>query len=304
MSDLWTTHELTSDDFTLVCLPGIGGRLWDIVYKGQSLLFQNPDLVGTIPDLSNLHALPTKSPQFNIPLWGGEKTWIAPDSLWHEQAPYPELDSGSYDVISCNPEQITMRSNVCSLSGLQIEREITLRTPSTWTIDHKITNRGPSPRIAGIWSVMMLDRPAHIGMTIDANETKYEIVFGDPEDCVSSKGRFLLHDCNKPVEFKTGADASSSKVIIRLGSGLSGTYLACSTSAPMAKDKFAHGHNFEVFNSKDYDYCEAEWHSPKQSLAAGSSMEFRQEFCIWSGNDLPAYIDLSKSEQELLICMS
>jgi hypothetical protein len=304
MSDLWTTHELTSDDFTLVCLPGIGGRLWDIIYKGHSLLFQNPDLLGTTPDLSNLQALPTKSPQFSIPLWGGEKTWIAPDSLWHEQAPYPELDSGSYDVTSNNPEQITMRSKVCPLSGLQVEREIALRTPSTWTINHKIINRGPSPRTAGIWSVMMLDRPARIAAVSDGSEANFEVVFGDPEECVSSNGRFLLHHCNKPIEFKTGADTSSSKVIIRLGSELSGAYLACSIPPRESKDKFAHGHNFEVFNSKDYDYCEAEWHSPEQSLPVGSCTEFRQEFCIWSGNDLPADIDLLRSEQELLACMS
>ena len=304
MTDLWTKHELTADDLTLVCLPGIGGRLWDIVYKGHSLLFQNPELIGSIPDLENLSALPTRSPQFNIPLWGGEKTWIAPDSLWSDQAPYPHLDSGRYNVISSDPRHITMRSNVCPLSGLQVERRVSLQCTSSWTIDHKITNKAATPRRAGIWSVMMLNRPTLIGLGVGTGEPKYETVFGDPEDCVFEKGPSLLHDCNKPIEFKTGADNSLGKVIITFGSELTQPKIACITSACSAADTFAHGHNFEVFNSKDYDYCEAEWHSPQQLLPPGSSITFQQEFCVWSGNNFPANIEFSKSEQELLSCMS
>jgi len=44
----WPEHKLEQGELELCLLPLIGGRLMDVRYKGSSLLFQNPDLVGLI----------------------------------------------------------------------------------------------------------------------------------------------------------------------------------------------------------------------------------------------------------------
>ena len=53
-------------------------------------------------------------------------------------------------------------------------------------------------------------------------------------------------------------------------------------------ESYAHGHNIEVFNSGDYSYCEAEWHSPSQRLRPGGEITFTQRFEI--STDHPAAI--------------
>lgn len=93
MSDRWHLVQLSKGGLKLTLLPGIGGRLWDVELDGHSLLFQNPDLVGFDIGNTPIEKLPTRSPQFAFPLWGGEKTWIAPDTFWANGAPFPALDS-------------------------------------------------------------------------------------------------------------------------------------------------------------------------------------------------------------------
>ena len=78
--DQWETRILRQGDLELVLTPEIGGRLMDIRYRDTSLLFQNPDLEGLQADPAKLDRLPTRTPHFPFPLWGGEKTWIAPDT--------------------------------------------------------------------------------------------------------------------------------------------------------------------------------------------------------------------------------
>ena len=164
MPDIWKLESLRSGDLELVILPGIGGRLWDVVFQGHSLLFQNSDLEGFLPNLENLRDCPTQSPQFGFPLWGGEKTWIAPDTNWPDGTPYAALDSGQYEIVGGSPAHITLQSAVCPNTGLQIERKIQLSDGSGWTIQHSVTNRGQNGKDVGIWSVMMLEHKARIGV--------------------------------------------------------------------------------------------------------------------------------------------
>ncbi len=284
MSNLWKIVELASGNLKLLCLPGIGGRLWDIVLEGQSLLFQNPDLIDCIPIGDSLEALPTKSPQFGFPLWGGEKTWIAPDSDWVDGAPFPVLDSAPHRVVSNNALQLTTQSQTCPISHIQIERSIRIETPFKWTIDHKIINCGSTSRFVGIWSVMMLKRPARIGLKWDERE-KLSTVFGDPAGHIDFHEPFLVFDCQRPGEFKSATINGTGRVVVLIGGVRGDIGLTCDTPPPVTGDQFAHNHNFEVFNSGDYPYLKAEWHAPAQRLKPGASTKFTQQFKLWSTRD-------------------
>lgn len=304
MTDLWRKLRLSGGDLELVCLPGIGGRLWDVVFRGQSILFQNPDLIDVVPDPESLSDLPTRSPQFAFPLWGGEKTWIAPDRDWVDHAPYPALDSAPYNVVSANAQTIRMQSGVCPITHLRIDRTITLKGPNSWSILHEICNCGAADRLAGIWSVLMLKRPACIGMRVDT-ASEVATVFG------SSKGQITRHDqdltfaCDTPVEFKSGVHSPSGLVLLRIGLSPDDIWVTCQTPVSSNGSRFAHGHNIEVFNSADYPYCEAEWHAPATVLRQGQIQDFTQHFSVGSNPPLDLK-DKAQNQikQELVSCMS
>jgi len=59
-------HKLAQGELELCLLPLIGGRLMDVRYKGSSLLFQNPDLVGRVPDLERLSELEWHGPAVTL----------------------------------------------------------------------------------------------------------------------------------------------------------------------------------------------------------------------------------------------
>lgn len=300
VSSIWDTVSLRQGTLELVALPGIGGRLWDIRLDDRSLLFQNPDLDGIAFDASRLDRLPTRSPQFGFPLWGGEKTWIAPESEWPNGAPHPVPDSGPYEVVSATDQALRMTSVTCPHSNLIVDREIALLSASSWTVTHRLANQGKAPRACGIWSVMMLDHPALIG--VPGRSVKINKVFDEHGGRVTRRIEGAIANCDGKEQFKVAMDNPNGASLIRVTHDP--IWLLCRTPAPSRDDVFAHGQPFEVFNSGDYPYCEAEWHSPQATLAPGDTLTFQQTFHVWRGEDQAAPIPLTEPERELLQCMS
>ena len=289
-----STISLRWGDLELALLPAVGGRLWDVTYCGRSLLFQNPDLVNLPSDLGNLRHLPTRSPQFGFPLWGGEKTWIAPDSSWMDGAPFPVLDSGPYEVSDQSPTHAILLSEICPASGLSVRRRISLTSGHSWSIDHVVTNHGKAGRLTGIWSVMMLDTPS--ALTVAMPEPAFETVFGDAGTCVVEAPQAVKIACDRMREFKVGMPNPTGET--RIQCGWDGPLLECVVPAPKAEDVFAHGHPFEAFNSGDYAYCEAEWHSPAKVVEPGQSLSFSQIFTIENRQKPDAQGQIGNTEEE------
>ncbi|MFA3921002.1 hypothetical protein AB1E33_29210 [Ruegeria sp. 2012CJ15-1] len=300
MSDRWSVLHLQQDDLRLTLLPGIGGRLRDVNFQGRSLLFRNPHLDGLDVDDTRLTDLPTRSPQFGFPLWGGEKTWIAPDASWVNGAPFPVLDSDSYQVTSRSSTHVDMTSTVCPISHLSVSRRITLTSAKSWDIEHVVANRGLSARLTGIWSVMMLNTPAKIG--VEMENPAFFNVFGSAEGMATTHGSSVVADCRKQQEFKIGLRNPNGRTLVRCGTD--GPLLMCSVSEPQRDDQFAHHYPFEVFNSGDYAYCEAEWHSPARDLAPNETLSFRQKFLVLSDDDASQIRTGLTNNKEFLSCMS
>lgn len=300
MSSRWSLHHLEQRDLRLTLLPGIGGRLWDVSFQGNSLLFQNPDLEGLALENTPPSDLPTRSPQFGFPLWGGEKTWIAPDTSWANGAPFPALDSGRYQITSLSGSQIEMASSLCPISLLSVSRLVNLTSHNSWTIEHTVTNHGNRPRKTGIWSVMMLDTPSMIGVA--AGKPEFHTVFGDPVGIVTSNQKCVTANCSRLQEFKIGAPNPTGISLIRCGEA--GPWISCQTSPPQQDDRYAHQHPFEIFNSGDYAYCEAEWHSAARNLGSGETMSFLQTFRVWAHDEIRNTPSAQSDHEELLLCMS
>ena len=297
---IWDKIHLRQGALDLVVLPGVGGRLWDIRLGGQSLLFQNPDLDGIDVDLSTLDHLPTRSPQFGFPLWGGEKTWLAPETDWPGGAPHPVLDSGRYEIRTLTNRTIGMTSAPCPISNLVIDREITLLSDSSWTITHRLQNTGKAPRVCGIWSVMMLDHPTKIG--VPGQDIHVTDVFDEHEGHVTRPTQGVVTNCIGKNQFKIAMDNPHGAALLCVTH--EPIWLLCRTPALSGGEVFAHGKPFEVFNSGDYSYCEAEWHSPQTTLAPDGTLTFQQTFHVWQGDALPAQTPLTQSESDLMQCMS
>lgn len=275
----WQEHYLIKGDLTLVLLPGIGGRLIDIRFQGQSLLFNNPDLSLIQFNLNELAELPTKAKHFPFPLWGGEKTWVAPNNLWPSGAPYPLLDSGSYEFEWINCHSVSMTSLVCPISGLKIVRTISISSDkaATWSIHHSLKNCGEDTRYCGVWSVMMVRRPVTISYA-QPTDTQINTLFGNHSGCIEAMDGYTAICCTHAQEFKVGVqpDQPSADCMMLLGGD---RFLLNSLLVDMsAPNLYAHGHALEIYNSGHYDYAELEWHSPARHLAPGESIELEVSF--------------------------
>lgn len=298
----WSEERMVRKDLELTLVPGIGGRLMDIKYQGVSLLFQNPDLVSHVPDLENLKALPSRASHFPFPLWGGEKTWIAPDSLWPDDAPHPTLDSGEYAFEKADSHNAILTSRVCPASSLQIRRQISLNDSNSWTILHRITNLGAQARKVGLWSVMMTRRPASYFCRISPKQIPVT-VFGTPEDAFSFIDDIGVICCDEIREFKLGIHPASNVSAARISTDIGDVWLVIRASALGNARDYAHGQALEFFNSGHYDYAELEWHSPAEQLQPGHSFELKLDYSVYletskqspsqmfdmieSGSDLP-----------------
>ena len=78
-------------------------------------------------------------------------------------------------------------------------------------------------------------------------------------------------------------------------------WLTCQTEPSLSQEAYSHGHNFEVFNSYDYPYCEAEWHSGTRAISPKESITFSQTFQICDRFEL---LQEPKYNSEIFSCMS
>lgn len=264
-------------------VPQIGGRLMSIRHKGEELCFINRALAGKslLEDGSNDAEL---CGDWSFPLWGGGKTWIAPESAWPGGVPHPDLDSGAYAVreawINEHSMGVQLQSAVCRLSGLQIERRIELlRDKMRWTVTQTVTNLGTLPRQCGAWDVLMLRRPATVLVPLpsglnDDHEAVHPIAGKGPLNDLYEAGVAEINQgmlsvfCTEAVEFKIGIlsehgemrvqfDTSGSPLIYRRRSNISNG------------ERYAHGHPIEVFNAPALPYFELESHSRLATLQPG-----------------------------------
>lgn len=256
----------------------------DVVFDGDSLLFQNPELLGSDPDLEKLAQLPTRATHIPFPLWGGEKTWVAPESSWPNGAPHPVLDSGNYSVAVDSPESMTMTSPICPQTELQIKRTIELEGEDRWTVRQQISNLGTQARYVGIWSVMMTVRPVHYFFAYSPGR-QIEHIFGSTTVKPKLLGDFGQLDCVGMMESKIGIHPPKGLAAARIKTASGAAiWLATRTETPQAPDNYAHGHALEFYNSGHYDYSELEWHSPAEQIPPKQNISMDVQFQVFREN--------------------
>jgi len=277
----WPALRLTQGPLALHLVPALGGRIMGIAFEGRELAFQQPERRGQVPDVAARADLESWRARLGFPLWGGGKTWLAPERAFPGGVPPPDLDSGAYavEVLETGSTRlaVAMTSGVCRDTGLQIRRTISMRAAEPgWRVTHAAVNRGTAPWTGGLWDVLMLLRPATV--LWPARDLH---VFPDKAD--PGAGRAALEEgmvhCNIAAEFKIGARLDAGWLAAKLAAGL-GYLRRFDLPAGAA---YAHGWPAEVYNAGRYPYCEVETHGPEVTLppGTGTTLDVTEQVAPW-----------------------
>ena len=277
----WPAYVLRRGPLVLRVVPAVGGRLMGIEFAGRELCFIHPELEGKT-FTGDAQDWPHLCGEWSFPLWGGGKTWVAPESDWPGQAPHRDLDSGAWQVLALYASDglcgIALQSPVCRVTGLQITRKLMLEPQGAhWSIEHTLSNQGPKPVRCGIWDVLMLQRPARVSIafTADAKQAVIARPGNKSVDQLLEAGQLqitplaaVLH-CDRAEEFKCGFESRNGEVRVDFQE----MPVRYERHSPvMVSQAYAHGKPVEIFNAPGLEYFEVETHSPLQTLLPGQSM--------------------------------
>jgi hypothetical protein len=273
------------------------GMLW----RGHNLSFTQPECEGHVEDLSRIQDLHAKKREMGFLLWGGDKTWLAPQTQWTEGVPFLDLDSGSYDltVEQDGPKMVVvlMTSPICRETGFQVSRTVTMSSEANeWIVTHRLLNTGSTESQWGVWDVNMVLKPGQVYLPRGAssqypNGVKTFAEEGESvhvrDTVVSERENLAVIRCTDSKAFKFGVDAQEGWMLGVLevaGLGLVGYR----KRVPVYKDKtYGHGCTAEVYNSDRYPYFEMEIHGPVVTLKPSASFELEERQALFDLSHRP-----------------
>ncbi len=295
----WDAHWIECGPLTLILVPQVGGRIMSVLWKGRELSFVNPECQGRVLDIASVADIHRAKQHFGFLLWGGDKTWLAPQDRWTDSDPFLDLDSGAY-ALSLDPATAaaTMLSPVCRETGIQIERTISVgEEPGTWTVASRLINASDREVAWAPWDVDMMLRPATVFMPTSPDSAFPQGVRTFNNEGVSASARDdVMHfaddiavvSCQDAVKFKYGVDADRGRILAVLapdGKGLVGYRKSVPTFHPQP---YGHGCVLEIFNSSDYFYIEMKVHGPVVSLRPGESFTLNVNSALFDLDAMPA----------------
>jgi len=279
----WNGYVWESGDLSVGVVPELGGRIMSLQFRGEELFFTQQKYAGETFALSQL-AVNKKN--FGFRVWGGDKTWIAPEKLWIDKIPPLDLDAAPY-IFSFDEKErrVTMVSSICRETGLQITREVQFGEGNDLRLTETIKNESQNAIQRGIWNVTQILRPFEIYFPCDRKEIR---LYDDEafQNCLvdnylEEAEEWTGISCSDDAHFKFGAFLREGKVIA-LRRGPKATIAFSKTFPTIPKAKYAHGSHAEVYNSPYHPYCEIEIHSPLLTLAPGKAFSQSQEWRLQS----------------------
>ncbi len=160
----WDAVWIERGPLTLILVPQVGGRIMRMRWHGRELSFVNPAYQVRVDDIAAIGDLHDYKRRAGFLLWGGEKTWLAPQDRWTDGVPFVDLDSGACELsLDRTTGAATMTSRVCRETGVQIERRLELGDRAgTWCVTHTLRNRSDRVVSWAPWDVDMVLRPATV----------------------------------------------------------------------------------------------------------------------------------------------
>lgn len=295
----WNALWIEQGPLTLVLVPEIGGRTMGVVWKGHELSFANPEYRGRLPDVASIADVHQAKRRFGFVLWGGDKTWLAPQDRWTDGVPFLDLDSGAYEPsVDRTRGMVTMTSPVCRETGVRIERTVTLGAkPGTWSVTSRLINASDRVVDWAPWDVAMMLRPATVFMPTGPDSVFPQGVRTFDNEGVSTSVRdevvsFVDHiavvSCRDAVKFKYGVDAALGRILAVLETG-DGGLIGYRKSVPTFHPQpYGHGCVLEIFNASAYSYIEMEVHGPVVSLQPEESFTLNVGSALFDLDAVPS----------------
>jgi hypothetical protein len=305
----WQGYCLRVGDVALGVTPQIGGRIISLRYKGTELLFSQDEHKGEVFDFSTIHDLQAEKIRLGFRLWGGDKTWVAPQYAWMGGVPPLDLDAGQY-VVDVDETGITMTSPLCRETGIRIIRRVTLNTDGSIFLDQTFRNESENIIKKGIWDVTQIVRPFDVYLPAQENQIRAYKDEGSVEEAqhkISSENNWVKIRCDEPLHFKFGGFIREGRLVL-LRKGGDANFAFTKTFTINVDAHYAHDAIVEVYNSPQYDYLEIEVHAPLVPLKKGEEISHRQ---IWHlhafmekeiNQNIFAYPDM-KATENLLVAM-
>lgn len=274
----------------LVLVPQVGGRLMGLRWQNRALYWVNEQLAGRPLEIHSIENPSVDKITWGFLLWGGDKTWLSPQERWNAGLPFLDLDSGAYtlNVLEQSPHQATiqMTSPICRETGIRITRTIQMGiADQSWTVTHRIENRGDRPIDWGAWGNSMVRRPATVFLPTRSNSTFPAGVktFEAEGDAVAARAQVVsrLEDiavvrCDEPIQFKYGVDSEQGAILAVMPLDGVGYLAYVKQFLTFHPEPYGHGCVAEVFNASEYPYLELEIHGPVRTLAPGASFELAE----------------------------
>ena len=303
----WDAWRLQRGRLELVLVPQVGGRIMGMIWRGRNLSFTQPEREGQVEGVRAVKDVRARKREMGFPLWGGDKTWLSPQTRWTDGVPFLELDSGPYELSVIQSDRdaaiVRMTSKICRETGLQITRTVTMSSQSQeWTVIHQLLNRSSLDVHWGVWDVTMVLKPGNVYLprnpasgypngvkTFDEEGESIQV----RDKVVDDIGSLAVIACMDTKAFKFGVDAQEGWMLGVLhvaGMGLVGYRKQVPTHADKC---YGHGCIAEVYNSDRYPYFEMEIHGPVVSLGPGASFELEERQALF---DVPRW---PQSEDEV-----
>ncbi|WP_265706315.1 hypothetical protein [Verminephrobacter aporrectodeae] len=282
----WPAIVLRQGDLALSLVPAVGGRLMGIRAGVHELCFIHPGLQGKTfsGDERQWRDL---CGDWAFPLWGGGKTWVAPESAWPRGSPHRDLDSLAWKLTAswCHASAmgLSLESPICSDSGLQIIRRLDWPVGAReWSIAHTLRNAGTRTVRCGVWDVLMLRRPAIVRIPLPPTPSgsapgvtslpgKASVASLMEEGIIDGTACSAHVHCHVAKEFKCGFQSERGEIEVEFTEW---NVRYARRSEVDATRVHAHAHPLEVFNAAQLPYFEVETHSPLQTLAPGDFIHY------------------------------
>ena len=278
-----------------------------MIWRGHDLCFTQPEREGRVENALSVQDVHARKLEMGFPLWGGDKTWLAPQTRWTDGVPFLDLDSGPYDLTvehtGTEAARVRMTSQVCRETGVQITRTVTMSSGTQeWVVIHQLHNRSSKDVHWGVWDVAMILRPGTVYLPRNPASPYPNGVktFEEEGESIQARDKVMEEFGNLTVihsshtqAFKFGVDAEEGWMLGILdvaGLGLVGYR----KQVPVHTDKpYGHGCIAEVYNSDRYAYFEMEIHGPVVSLKPGETFELEERQLLFDLSQWP------QSEEEV-----
>jgi len=278
----WNAFSFIHDSIELIAVPEPGGRIISLKFHGMELLFLQNEHAGESFTLSSKNSdLLTEKKQMGFRLWGGDKTWIAPQNEWLEGIPPIDLDAGKYSVETAS-DSIRMVSPRCRETDLQITRIISVHDNNSLKLSQIITNKGEQIVRKGIWNVTQFLRPVKVLVPSSCDSV---FPCDNEGDSIALMNRFVLKSdgkcevtCDKNLHYKYGITMSDPGYVISFMGSDNNRIIHRRSFSIDRDEEYAHNASVEIYNSPDYNYMELEIHGPRKTLSSGESSRHDQ---IW-----------------------